>query len=366
VVHLIDDQNRIVFLVGAGLLNDAKIPMSVELVEKLKTDLLNNANSTELAIEEQNLARCELAALHFLNGAIRFQEGVLNHDPDKAINIEQLAVAAIELQARLLNPLAPYTSGWHGRIIELEEQCPEVLKGFIDFIYARLKYWLTFETQDKIAYLARFNDFSIAGRGVDIFSLNYDLCIETALRDIADSHFVNGFTDEGWRPTTFLENGIQLRLFKLHGSLDWVDDEEGYGLCSLDFPRHKDAEDVEGARPLLIFGTSHKLSAREPFLSLAYQFSQQVLSTNVLVIIGYSFGDAYINEIIKQGLRTNTRLKIVVVSPGANERVQSDPLLNKNPRVTPINKKAKAALEDGSLLKLVRDIVKESEAEAPF
>jgi SIR2-like protein len=366
VVYLTDGPNSIVFLVGAGLLNDAKLPMSVELVEKLKTDLSDVASDTGLTDKEKTDAQCQLAALHFLNGAIRFQEGVLNHDPDKPINIEQIAVAAIELQARLQNPLAPYTSGWHGRVVELEDQCPEVLKGFIEFIFARLRHWLTFASRDDIAYLARFNDFCINGRGVDIFSLNYDLCIETALRDVADKAFLNGFTPDGWRPSTFIDDGSQIRLFKLHGSLDWVDDEEGYGLCSLEFPRHKDAEDIEGSRPLLIFGTSHKLSAREPFLSLAYQFSQEVLRTNVLVIIGYSLGDAYINEIIKQGLRTNTRLKIVFVSPNAEDRIREDSLLSRNPRIVPLNKNAKVALEDGSLLTRVRELVKESDAEEPF
>jgi hypothetical protein len=360
-----ENPSRITFLVGAGLVKDAHLPLSAELVTKLKKSLADVIENPEASEEGRKLASSQLAALHFLNGAIRFQKGVLNDDPDDPINIEQIAVAAIELQARLKNPLAPYTSGWHGRIVELEEQCPDVLASFIDFIYARLKTWLTFEKLDEIAYLTRLNDFCINGRGIDIFSLNYDLCIETALRDIIDKPFENGFTPDGWRPSTFHQD-CPIRLFKLHGSLDWIDDS-AYGVCSLEFPRHKDAEDIEGeGRPLLIFGTSHKLSPKEPFLSLAYQFSQGVLKTDVLIIIGYSFGDDYINEIIEQSLRTNTHLKIIVVSPSAEALVLEHELLNKNPRVTAIPKKSKEALEDGSLLIQVRLIVKESEDEEPF
>ena len=348
-----ENQSRIAFLVGAGLVKDAKLPLSIELVARLKKDLVEAATNTETAEDERMLARLQLAALHFLNGAIRFQEGVLNRDPDNLVNIEQIAVASLELQARLQNPLAPYTSGWHGRIVELEQQRPDLLATFIEFIYARLKNWLTFENLNDIAYLTRFNDFCISGRGIDIFSLNYDLCIETALRDIADKPFGNGFTVDGWRPATFSQE-CPINLYKLHGSLDWVDDE-AYGVCAFEFPRHKDAEDIEGQhRPLLIFGVSHKLTAREPFLSLAYQFSQTILNTTVLVVMGYSFGDAYINEIIQQGLRTNTRLKIVAVSPSAEVDIRQCALLNKNPRVRPVLKGAKAALEDGSLLMQVR------------
>lgn len=359
-----EKQDRITFLVGAGLVKDAKLPMSVELVTKLKESLHEVSDNTESSSEEKALAGSLLAAMRFISGAIRFQRGVLNDDPDNPINIEQISVAAIELQSRMENPLAPYTSGWHERIIELEKQSPKVLATFIDFIYSRLKTWLTFERLEDIAYLTKFRDFCINNRGIDIFSLNYDLCIESALRIIADELFENGFTQDGWNPASFHKDA-SINLFKLHGSLDWVEDS-AYGVCSLEFPRHKDAEDIEEHRPLLIFGTSHKLSPREPFLSLTYQFLQSILKSPVLIIIGYSFGDDYINEIIKQGLWSNTRLKIVIVSPCAEEQVRNSELLHRNPRVHPIPKTAKDALEDGSLLMQVRGMVKELEHEEPF
>jgi hypothetical protein len=242
----------------------------------------DDPNSSE---DQRALARLHLATFYFLNGGIRFQEGILNRDPDAPVNIEQVAVVAIEIQERLRNPLAPYTSGWHQRIAELEIQHPNLLATFLDFIYSKLKVWLTFEKEDKIAYLDRLKDFCDDSLGIDIFSLNYDLCIETALDRIAQKKFVNGFTEDGWRLASLQQESIPIRLFKLHGSLDWIEDD-AYGLCSIEFPRHKDAEDIEGRHnPLLIFGTSHKLSPREPFLSLAYHFSQGVLNTNILVII---------------------------------------------------------------------------------
>jgi hypothetical protein len=361
-----ENQNKIAFLVGAGLVKDAGLPLSVHLVTKLKESLNEVSNNIDEGEEGRKLARAQLAALHFINGAIRFQKGVLDGDPDDPINIEDIAVAAIELQSRMKNPLAPYASGWHERIVELERQNPDVLATFIEFIYSRLKTWLTFHKLEDISYLTKFRDFCLNDEGIDIFSLNYDLCIESALRDIVEAVFENGFTADGWRPANFY-NGRTIRLFKLHGSLDWVEDT-AYGLCSLEFPRHKDAEDVEdaGHRPLLIFGTSHKLSPKEPFLSLAYQFSQSILKSPILIIIGYSFGDDYINEIIRQGLWANTRLKIVIVSPNAEAQVLESELLTKNPRVKTMPKGAKQALEDGSLLIQVRGIVKELEHEEPF
>jgi hypothetical protein len=356
---------RVTLLVGAGLVADAGLPKSVDLALKLKEALAEASANTRLDESQRALAELQLAAFHFLNGGIRFQEGILNRDPDNPVNIEQIAVAALELQARLENPLAPYTSGWHQRIVELEKQRPDLLERFVDFMYSQLATWLQFESLDKISYLARLADFCSDGFGVDIFSLNYDLCIETALSRIAKKAFVNGFTEEGWRPPALWEIDTPIRLFKLHGSLDWAEDE-AYGVCSFQFPRHKDAEDIEGkTRPLLIFGTNHKLSAREPFLSLAYHFSQRVLSTTTFAIVGYSFGDNYINEIIKQGLRTNSRLKIIIVSPKPAEQIVRFPLLD-HPRIKIIRKGTEEALNKSLLLNEVREVLKDALNEEPF
>lgn len=358
-------ENRISFLVGAGLVYSAGLPLSVQLVTKLKELLITEAGNFANARDVQSKAKLFLSTLYFLNGAVRFQQGVCNRDPDADVNIEQIAVAAIELQARLENPLAPYASGWHGRVVELENKDPKVLTSFIEFIYSKLTKWLTFETLERISYLARLSDFAAIADGIDIFSLNYDLCIESALSDLNKS-FENGFTEEGWEPNRLANSDEKIRLYKVHGSLDWVDDEL-YGLCSMQFPRHQSAEDIEGEhQPLLIFGVAHKLTAREPFLTLAYQFSQSVSQTPVLVVIGYSFGDDYVNDIIYQGLRRNPRLRIVIVAPDAEQIVQRNPQLREFPRVVPIDGDAKVILEDSSLFRRVRELLEETTSEEPF
>jgi hypothetical protein len=357
---------RIAFLVGAGLVCDAGLPLSVGLAVMLRDKLAEMCTLPDEDPETTASAALQLAAFRFLNGGIRFQEGVLNRDPDTPVNIEQIAVAALELQARLKNPLAPYMSGWHQRIVELESKNPDILTKFIDFIYSQLERWLTFENQERIAYLARLADVVRNEIGIDICSLNYDLCIETAFTEASKEKFINGFNEEGWRPDLFQGDG-PIRLFKLHGSLDWFEDPNAFGVCSFKFPRHKNAENLpDNLRPLLIFGTAHKLSSREPFLSLAYHFSQSVLKTPVLVVIGYSFSDQYLNDIIDQGFRTNAKLKIVVVSPDAKQLVEGRDVFRGSPRVRVIEKGAKSALNDGLILRTINELLKETETEEPF
>lgn len=357
---------RIAVLGGAGLATDAGLPLSTGLADRLKIELsaLASAPDNEPSVRDKALSL--LATLRFLEGAVRFQEGVLNRDPGRRINIEQVAVSAIQLRDRLTNPLAAYISGWHQRILELEGVNKNVLNDFVEFIFSQLEKWLTVSDKNALAYLARLADLHSQDVRLDLFSLNYDLCIEQAITAFGKQAFRNGFTEDGWRPEQFDAEADDIRLFKLHGSLDWIEDEL-YGLCSLDSPRHRNAEDISGDhRPLLIFGTSNKLSARQPFLTLAYHFSEQIRMTEVLVVIGYSFGDDYINEIIRQGMDTNGKLRIVVVEPSASALIASQPILNGNPRVTVIDATAKNALNEGRVLESVQRLLKESSEENPF
>jgi hypothetical protein len=357
---------RIAVLGGAGLTCDAGLPLSTGLADKLKQELVDRTDAQETEGEAREKARVLLSTLRFIEGAVRFQEGVLNRDPGRRINIEQMAVSALQLRDRLTNPLAAYTSGWHQRIVELEALNSHILNDFVEFIFSQLEKWLKIEDLNAIAYLARLADLHTNDVRLDVFSLNYDLCVEHALTNFGPHGFANGFTEDGWRPSLFDPNTNAIRLFKLHGSLDWIEDEL-YGLCSLEFPRHRNAEDISGEhRPLLIFGTSNKLSARQPFLSLAYHFSERILVTHVLVVVGYSFGDDYINEIIKQGLDTNGKLRIVVVEPNASALLTAQAILSGNPRVTAIDATAKEALNEGRVLQAVQELIKEAKEENPF
>jgi hypothetical protein len=363
------EENRIALLAGAGLSANAELPMSVALADRLRSTLMQLGQSTEgteAARVARERAKHWLALYNFLNGGVRFQEGVLDRNPDRPVNIEQVAIAAEELIARSRNPLAAYAAGWHRRIDELEQQDPLLLKSFLEFTYSRLTEELTLKDPMKASYIEGLKDLCIEGRELDVFTLNYDLCIETALT-AGSVPFSNGFDSKGvWSPSMFSAPAA-VRLYKLHGSLDWVDDEV-YGLCSLQFPRHEIAQSIQSdeTRPTLIFGTAHKLSAREPFLTLAYHFSQRVLKAKVLAIVGYSFGDEHVNQIIEQGMKKNSGLRVIVVAPDAQRAVQDVRFLDRNPRVFQVPEQAKIAFNDKLLRNQIRECLKDVSEEAPF
>lgn len=353
-----DPPLSVCFLVGAGLVKDADLPLSADLARKFKEHLEAISSPSDKA------TRGLLALNRFLNGGIRFQMGVLNRDPEQTINIEHLATAALRLNERMENPVAPYVSGWNSRLIELEQGNAAVLQRFIDVIYAKLNDWLTTPPAEAIAYLSRFNDFTRFQTPVDLFSLNYDLCIETALRE-SGVNFVNGFTPFGWNPTS-LQDSAPIRVFKLHGSLDWVENTS-FGICSTRFPVHERVADFEGEdSPLLIFGTNTKLTGRDPFLTLLYHFAARIATSDVLVSVGYGFADEHVNQVIEQKLITNPKLRVIVVAPDAAQKIADTTFLASRSRILPLSKGAKAALNDGDIERFCRKLQKESGAEAPF
>jgi hypothetical protein len=354
------EKPRIAFLAGAGLSMSADLPGAIAIVEKLKAAL---SEKKPLIDDLPNELLTEV--LRFLSGGIRFQRGVNNQDPDSHLNIEEIANAALRLKNRKSNPLAAYVSGWHTRLTELESKTPMLLDLFIAAIYEQLSLWLATPVPSKIDYLSRLCEFAAAYK-VSFFTLNYDLLVEAALSS-RNASFINGMESKRaeWSPELFVEDS-SIRLFKLHGSLDWVD-HELFGVCSTEYPRHERAEEFEGDQtPLIIFGTDQKLTSKEPFLSLLYHFSLEMKRSDVVVVIGYSFGDAHLNDILLQRLKENLRLKVLIVHPNGPESVVKIAELSGNPRVHFVLEKAKEAFNDGLIFRKVKFLLAETSAENPF
>jgi len=106
---------KVNYLVGAGLCVDAGLPHSVNLAEKLRLYLEDQATEAQLGD-----AKTQIALLYFLIGGIRFQWARLGQNPDQLINIEQIATAALRLRHRGNDPLAPYVASWSEKVTEFE------------------------------------------------------------------------------------------------------------------------------------------------------------------------------------------------------------------------------------------------------
>ncbi len=167
-----------------------------------------------------------------------------------------------------------------------------------------------------------------------IFTPNYDLAFENACEKIGVS-YNNGFRGVHMRkfdPDTFHNEtyikqdssqkgkriSTYLNIYKLHGSISWQYAEninDLYNVKEVQISDSSKKEDI-GFDSLMIYPiqTKKSYSLDLPYSELFRNFSKSLTETqNTLVIIGYSFLDEHINDIIRTGLY-NPNLTLIIHS----------------------------------------------------
>ena len=142
---------------------------------------------------------------------------------------------------------------------------------------------------------------------LDIFTLNYDVVWEHCLNSDTERLIENGFSARRWTGEFDDENyPSKLLISKLHGSIDWYFDSEAEQVLLSEEPV---------SEPTIIFGSSNKMQSFDPFISLLSRFRQRLQTSILYVIIGYSFQDRYINNILIQSLSSKLAGTAIVVDP---------------------------------------------------
>ncbi len=168
---------------------------------------------------------------------------------------------------------------------------------------------------------------------ISVFTTNNDLYNETAL-DTMNIHYVNGFGGglrKYFNPALFnytyskrmdinidkyepVENLVY--LYKIHGSVNWIYDEESQNSFFNIMEVNKLSDDDMG-KGVIIYPTPTKQnkSLGAPYVDLFREFQHKLLEHNtVLFVIGYSFSDQHVNDIIYRALATNTTINVVVIN----------------------------------------------------
>jgi hypothetical protein len=153
---------------------------------------------------------------------------------------------------------------------------------------------------------------------IELFTINYDLLTEIALEKLRVPFF-DGFTgilkarfhtelvegDPGantdWVPSFFV------RLWKLHGSVNWIWDE--HEILRL-------GQSAPTKLPAAIYPSEMKYeeSRRMPFVVLHDRFRRALKEPETLVLItGYSFSDEHLNELIFDAASRRERSEFIVL-----------------------------------------------------
>jgi hypothetical protein len=180
-----------------------------------------------------------------------------------------------------------------------------------------------------------------SGRGLDILTLNHDTVLERFL-DSREIPFADGFDKEPnivkvrrWQPTTLQVGQNAIRLLKLHGGVDWYrfrphgvqDWLEDY--CGIPTTEYLDTSPRDNLGrmhewpdrlPFFLIGTFNKLAeyTSPVYLEVYYRAFQSLEETDVLVVVGYGFGDKGINKLITGWMCQKLERRLVVVGRDAD------------------------------------------------
>ena len=169
-----------------------------------------------------------------------------------------------------------------------------------------------------------------------IFTTNYDRCFELAAGELGlvaidgfsfsqPRRFDPRFFDydivsraAGNQDTSAYIPGV-FQYYKLHGSVDW---RLTGGSVVID--ANVSTEDAALIYPA---STKFKTSYQQPHLELMAQYLASLRQANTcLVVAGFGFNDRHLSEPILAALETNPHLRVIVVSPNAEQKMQATPI----------------------------------------
>ena len=186
----------------------------------------------------------------------------------------------------------------------------------------------------------------------NIFTTNYDLYSEIALDDLG-IHYVNGFSGgikKYFNPTIFnyalaekmdlsqskwsvIDNFVY--LYKIHGSLNWIQDNDESKLFGVREIQEAKFEVLENKEVIMIYPTPLKQNSSmgSPYSDLFREFQKKLMqNNNILVSIGYSFKDEHINNLIYQAFTIPSFRLIILGDNQLSDEIKKLQLLD-DPRI---------------------------------
>ena len=280
-------------LLGAG----ASVPAGLPVIDDLTRDF-----SQSLANEK------EVEDAHKLIEAVfRRTQGTFD--------IELELQALTELTERPTGTLQYFYGTLESEIKKFLPLLPE--------LKSRLKQFVRSRCQDPgdVSFLRPLLlGFTHPDSGIDIFTLNYDPTIE-ALCESENLAYTDGF-DPYWNPKAFESKGAIVRLFKIHGSVNWFLIRPGW---YAKIPVRGDIQHLrfftgEQLTEMVLYPALEKRTDTGPYPYILNAFRTKLAKAGLLITVGYSFRDNNIRTLILDQMRANPGLWLMLASPHAQNR----------------------------------------------
>lgn len=296
------NENSVIFLLGAGASVDASMPAVAQLTNELKRRLSNQRLEFEQVFEliEKNHPSVNKNYEHFFEWISLLLR--VNKEPFNKLIHAYIDAPLINAMADLASVLGEEVAG----LLSLHSDKPEYDPRYL----SRLGYFLP-----KVGRLK-------------VFTLNYDCCVEDACHT-AGIDITTGFDPitKKWHPSLFETNIRGINLYKLHGSLRWFPVRNNAvaqnRLYLMEFNTEErllfQANYKEDLCPELVLGPGNKVQHDDPFRTLYHEFHKSMLKAKMCVVIGFGYGDPHIRDIIDEAVDMKTPI-LNVNSEGATGR----------------------------------------------
>lgn len=316
-------RDLIIFL-GAGASVDAGVPAAIGLAQEVCAKLLAR---NEIKQRENHLLQRLMQDL-----------------AQPTFNIEDLlyALSLVGLGSPPLHLHSLLKPEYHSYTREASRLGFEVWRSVIEMMTPSLNL--------NPGYLRDLAKLKPANGPLDVFSLNFDLCVEQAMRD-AGVRYSTGFINGVWNAAELEGFTGEVRLHKLHGSINWYRPSPAFYSTDVGVPFDLTPyEAMRGDFPDVVLGFAEKTSLLEPFRTLWAAFVMKLHAARNCVVIGYSFGDPHINVLLQEAQMTHG-MDLVIVTPGFNSSYQWEPSLGPGKyHIMPLFMGAKEALEGSHVL----------------
>ncbi len=297
-------REALVFLFGAGASVDAGVPDTYSFVKEFESYVNNE--------------RPEFGELlsRILKIREKYNVKLLGEDK-KSVDVEQLLDTLRRLIGRDKEPLLYFYNN-----LELKYKLKQSELLFIErFLQNFIRRKVVIENQKNLEYLQELFSFDSP---VEIFSTNYDTCIEQSCY-LNHRSYTDGF-DITWNENNF--KNYDVFHYKLHGSVIWYQNEKTKECIKIPVSAFvemfEDPIDLrliygEDVKPLLIY-PAQKSEYVEPLTDLQLMFKKTLFQrAKFLVVVGYSFRDEYIIHMLWDAARANEDLNVIIVDPNAQE-----------------------------------------------
>lgn len=371
-------KNDIIFLLGAGASVEAGVHTSNEV-----TNILVNYGSY-----------CPSENSSLIENLLRYiQVKIADYLQVKAseVNFEYILGTLMELSKKEEYSIVPFLGEGDILVKKLEKVIS--IQEVIDKLYALLRELLF--VRDPVDYLNPLKTFLGVVKPLDVFTLNYDISVETAFDNNGIS-YTTGFKRREnslpiWDASQFGKKSFDAMIFKLHGSVNWgqnffypppplkseptvsastaTDYYLSYYPECVEFNPFpigpvEPPERKKGMVSIMNFGTRKELLYAESIFTILFNHFLTALNrARICIVCGYSFRDERINKILEEAVVSRKgNLHLIAVDPFAFSIMHDNSILRKFMELelsTPVEMTLSDALKDGSLLETAKKLLKE-------